>query len=239
MEKAMQDRISQTAPRATSEADSTGAKRQEGLISETLEWCCELFGTSRARMIRPLEAGRWVVYTRQREALMTHAADYAEIAMAYTVGLSRQPLAVTKPRVSHADGTNLRPIALTGYLGIPVVCQDRLVGVVELSGEIRPDMDMALHNAVPRLQSIAERLTFDPALARPVAISRDSIIELSSSIWTSGEIVLTEDDMVLLATIDGPMALADAARTAELPDERAAEIAASLASRGLIAVQPL
>lgn len=224
----------QAPPRGTTDGDST--KRQEALISETLSWCCERFGTPRARLVRPVDGGRWIVYTRQRDTLITHAADYAEIAMAYTVGLGRQPLVVTKPRVSHADGSNLRPIALTGYLGIPMICQDRLIGVVELSGEIRPDMERALFSAIPHLQSTAERLIFDPSYTRRATITRDSTIALSSAIWTTIEITLTDEDMRLLSIIDGSITIADAARAAELDDDRAVELAVSLVERGLIDV---
>lgn len=231
--------MQETGTRSSPRGSSTGAsvKRHESLISETLTWCCDLFGTTRARLVRPMDGGRWVVYTLQHDSLIMHAADYAEIAMAYTVGLGRQPLVVTKPRVAHADGTNLRPIALTGYLGIPMICQDRLIGVIELSSEIRPDIEMALSTAIPQLQATSERMVFDPHLHRHAQITRDSTIELNSAVWTAGTVTLAEDDMRFLSTIDGPTILTDAARLAGMDDDRAVELATSLAARGLVAAQ--
>ncbi|HUH06543.1 MAG TPA: GAF domain-containing protein, partial [Egibacteraceae bacterium] len=128
------------------------AHSREEFISETLDWCAELFRSQRARFVRPTESGGWIVYTRQNNVLSTHEADYAEAAMARAVGLGRHPLVVTRPRVTRPGTTDLRPISVSSYLGIPLISQDRLVGVIECAGEARPDIEAALQVALPRLE---------------------------------------------------------------------------------------
>lgn len=219
--------------------DLGSAETQEEFIAQTLAWCAELFGASRARFVRPLESGAWVVYTRQKDAILTHMADEAEIAMAYTVGLGKQPLVVTRPRIARIDGSRLRPIALKSYLGIPIVCQDRLVGVVEFAGEIRPDMEAALYSAAPRLANAGERLLFDPGFQRRrAALTPDTSLTLAGAVWARGDIVINPEEMRLLSAITGPLTLAAIADAAHLDANRAIEIAARLLDRGLLAVQP-
>ncbi|HYI14969.1 MAG TPA: GAF domain-containing protein [Thermomicrobiales bacterium] len=215
--------------------DQDLAETQEEFIAQTLNWCAELFGASRARFIRPLDSGTWIVYTRQNDSVLTHMADQAEIAMAYTVGLSRQPLVVTRPRISKIDGSGLRPIALKSYLGIPIVCQDRLIGVVEFAGDVRPDMESALYSAAPRLANVGQRLLFDPGLRRKRgAITPDTSVALSSGVWARGNIVITPEEMTFLAAITGPMPLATIATAANLDTGRTLTVADELIERGLI-----
>ena len=221
--------------------DQRQAKTQEEFIAQTLEWCSELFGASRARFIRPLESGPWVVYTRQKDkpSVLTHMADQAEIAMAYMVGLGKQPLVVTRPRISNSDGSGLRPIALKSYLGIPIVCQDRLVGVIEFAGDIRPDMESALYSAAPRLANVGERLLFDPALhRRREPVTPDTSVVLAGSVWSRGDVVINPEEMTFLAAIAGQTTIASVTSAANLDPGRAIAIAGELIDRGLIAILP-
>lgn len=210
--------------------------KQEAFISETLAWCAELFHTTRTRFIRPLDAGTWIVYTRQRDSVLTHAADHAEIAMAYTVGLGRQPLFVTRPRISRADGSGLRPIALTSYLGIPVICQDRLVGVIEFAGEIRSDFEIALDEALPKLQSAGQRLLFDPILNARIDVTPETFCTLDAFVWTASSVLLSGDELTFVSQIIGPTTVSDAAAAADMDSNLAVTIASGLAERGLLAV---
>ena len=217
--------------------DQDLAETQEQFIAQTLAWCAELFGATRARFIRPLESGAWIVYTRRKEAesILTHMADQAEIAMAYTVGLSKQPLVVTRPRISKADGSGLRPIALKTYLGIPIVCQDRLIGVVEFAGDVRPDMESALYSAAPRLTNVGERLLFDPGLRRKRgAIAPETAIALAGGVWARGDITLSAEELTFLAAVNGQTTVASAATTANLDPARAVALVDELIERGLL-----
>ena len=233
------DRPSGTTDVIVRSLDAVLWAKQEAFISETLTWCADLFQTTRARFIRPLDVGTWIVYTRQKDTVTTHAADYAEIAMAYTVGLGRQPLAVTRPRISRADGGGLRPIALTSYLGIPVVCQDRLVGVVEFAGEVRADFEMALHEALPRLHSAGQRLLFDPALNARNEVTPETFCTLDAFVWTSNSVSMTGEEFAFVSQIIGPTTVFDAAFAADLDVEIAVGLARGLAERGVLAVHAL
>ncbi len=217
--------------------DQDLAETQEEFIAQTLAWSAELFGAPRARFIRPLESGAWIVYTRQKDSILTHMADYAEIAMAYTVGLSKQPLVVTRPRIARIDGSGLRPIALKSYLGIPIVCQDRLIGVIEFAGDVRPDMDAALYSAAPRLANVGERLLFDPGLQRRRApIAPDTSVTLAGAVWARGDIVLNPEELLFLSVITGPTTVAAITSAANLDPDRAIAMANELIDRGLIVV---
>jgi hypothetical protein len=226
-----------TLDEGTPAFDQSVAATQEEFIAQTLTWCGDLFGASRARFIRPLESGAWIVYTRQQESVLTHMADQAEIAMAYTVGLSRQPLVVTRPRISRLDGSGLRPIALKSYLGIPIICQDRLVGVIEFAGDVRSDIEAALYSASTRLINAGERLIFDPSLRRTQGeLSPETSVVLSGGIWARGDVVISPAEMPFLAAISGPMTLATIATTTGLDTEHIIALAEELIERGLIEV---
>jgi GAF domain-containing protein len=233
------DYVPATLDEAMPAFDQNLAETQEEFIAQTLNWCGELFGASRARFIRPLESGAWIVYTRQQESVLTHMADQAEIAMAYTVGLSRQPLIVTRPRISRIDGSGLRPIALKSYLGIPIVCQDRLVGVIEFAGDVRSDMEAALYSASARLLNAGERLLFDPGLQRhrnePTPEMR---VVLSGGIWARGDVTIHPREMPFLAAISGHSTIAELATATGIGTEQAITIAGELIERGLIEVHP-
>jgi hypothetical protein len=210
--------------------------RQDTFIAETLAWCCDLFGASHARFIRPMDDDQWIVYTRHKQTLITHVADWAEVAMAYTVGLGRHPFIARKPRISLSDGSNLRPIALASYVAIPVICQDRLVGVIEFAGEVRQDIESALASALPRLSEAAERMLFDPALNQRRHATATSRLALDSAIWPAGSVSLTSEELRLLALIDGQRTLNTIADTANVAIDQAVTLASNLAERGLVEV---
>lgn len=215
---------------------SRAARLQDHFIAELLDWCADLFRSNRARFVRPTDTGSWVVYTRQNGSLSTHVADFAEAAMAHTVGLGRQPLIVSRPRVTRVGATDLRPISTGSYLGIPLICQDRLAGVIECAGDARPDIEFVLHSAMPRLDQSGARLLHDPALlARPV-VTPESVCSLTSAFWTTNGVSLTPVDFALLSIIDGSTTLDDAATLLDLDLESACEIAQSLVETGLLAV---
>ncbi len=219
--------------------DQDLAETHEEFIAQTLSWCTEVFQSSRARFIRPIDNGAWVVYTRHKEngSVLAHLADQAEIAMAYTVGLSKQPLVVSRPRISKSDGSGLRPIALKSYLGIPLVCQDRLIGVIEFAGDIRPDMDAALYSASNRLANVSERLLFDPGLRRrKQPITLDTTVILAGGVWSRGNIVIQPEEMRFLAAITHSMSVAAIAETSEIDPDRALSLTNELLERGLLAV---
>jgi GAF domain-containing protein len=217
------------------DVESWGAPTPEAFIERTLAWCCDIFRASRARFVRPLESGAWIVYTRQREALTTHEGDAAEIAMAYTVGLARHPLVAMRPRVSRPNGSEVRPIALHAYVGVPVICQDRLVGVIELAGDVQPDVESALTTARPRLDNFGERLLFDPELWHRPPLEADSACVLDGAARCRGAVTLSAEELRLVAAMSGPTTVADAAAAAELDTERAVAIANGLQTRGIIA----
>lgn len=212
------------------------ARTQEHFIAENLEWCSKQFHSNRARFVRPTDSGGWLVYTLQNGALSTHAADYAEAAMAHTVGLGRHPLLVSRPRISRVGATDLRPISVSSYLGIPLICQDRLAGVIECSGEARSDIEVALHAAMPRLERVGARLLYDPALHGLPAVDPDTICVLSSAIWTAGGVTLTGAELTFLAAIDGASTISAVATSVGLDTEAALTTAQTLIESGLLAV---
>src|SRR5690242_7017014 len=63
------------------------ANSESELVAQTLAWCATLFGVDSARMVRPLAFGRWAVVTWRQDGVLAYAADYAEVSMAWLVGL--------------------------------------------------------------------------------------------------------------------------------------------------------
>lgn len=229
--------------KATDEADAgmAGTQRaahdtrtREHLIAETLVWCAEQFASNRVRFVRPTSSGGWSVHTLRNGSVTTHEADYAEAAMAYTVSLGRHPLLVGWPRVGRVGTNELRPITVHSYLGIPLICQDRLAGVIESAGEARPELEMALLSALPRLEQIGERLLYDPSLVRRAAVDADSVCVLSSASWSNGAVTLTGAQLAFLAAIDGATTVAAAAAAAGIEIEAALAMTRSLIEQGLI-----
>lgn len=213
-----------------------GLSARDAFIADTLDWCSEVFRSNRARFISPTGAGSWIVYTRRDGTLTTHQADYAEAAMARTVGLARHPLVVSRPRVTRPGTTDLRPISVHGYLGIPLICQDRLAGVIECAGEVRPDMEAALLSALPRLEQAGARLLYDPALAERPSVTPETTCDLSSGVWSTGGIDIAPEELAFLAAISGPTTIAAAAEAASLDPITALTLAESLLQRGLLEI---
>jgi hypothetical protein len=209
------------------------------LIGQTLTWLAEQFGTRSARLLRPLASGGWLVTTHRRNGMLTYQADEFEVAMAWMVALGRLPLTVTRPRVTQRDGTGVRPISAKTYLGLPLICQDDLVGVIELAGELQQDPDQMMQQAQARLSSLACRLVHDPELddAEP-ELSLTMRVSLGGGIWCLGDVVLTTDDVRFLSVVQSLTILDDVREQSGLGAEVTLEIARALLRRGLIELQP-
>jgi GAF domain-containing protein len=219
---------------ASGEADP--ASTQEGFIVETLAWCAEVFQARRVRFLRPRDAHGWTVYTRYGDSLSTHEADYAEAAMARTVGLGRQPLVVTRPRVSRPGTDNLRPISVSSYLGIPLICQDQLAGVIECAGGETSAVEAALRSALPHLDLAGQRLLFDPALRGVPEVTAGTQCVLGGGVRLGGTVTLSADELAFVSAIDGATTVAVAAAAASLTVDAARAMATSLIARGLLEV---
>lgn len=223
---------------------ATGLLRRGGtttadqyLVSAMLTWCSQQFGTPRPRFVRLLTEDSWIVQTVVQDKVVVQPADWAEIAMTWTVGLSRRPLRVTRPRVSAVGSDGLRPIAVTNYIGIPVLCRDQLVGVIEMAGQILPDVELALARAEERLSRFAERLIHDASLRAEALITADTECEIAGGLATVDRIVLTPEEWDFVSVLDVPMRLEDLAAKSGIDEERLPEIARSLVRRGLIALR--
>lgn len=202
-----------------------------------LTWCSQQFGTPRPRFVRLLTEDSWIVQTIVQDKIVVQPADWAEIAMTWTVGLSRRPLRVTRPRVSMVGTDGLRPIAVTNYIGIPVLCRDQLVGVIEMAGQILPDVELALARAEERLSRFAERLVHDASLRAEPLMTADTECELAGGFATVDRIVLAPEEWDFVIALDGPMRLADIAERAGIDEDRVSDVARSLVRRGLIAAR--
>lgn len=227
-----------------SRAGTTGLLRRGGttpadqeLVAAMLAWCAQQFGTPRPRFVRLLTEDTWIVQTVVQDKIVVQPADWAEIAMTWTVGLSRRPLRVTRPRVSIVGTDGLRPIAVTNYIGIPVLCRDQLVGVIEMAGQILPDIEPALARAEERLSRFAERLVHDASLRAEPLMTADTECELAGGFATVDRIVLTPEEWDFVIALNGPMRLEDLADRAGIDEERVSEVARSLVRRGLIALR--
>jgi hypothetical protein len=211
---------------------------EQRLIAELLTWCGEAFETGRARFVRRLTDGRWTVHSLLRGALIAQPTDQADVAMAWLVGLSRQPLRAFRPRLTALDGQRIRPIAVTTYLGIPVICQDEFLGVVEMAGNIPADLDGILREAKARFAIFAERLVHDRSLRGEPAIDLNTEIELRGGLGNEALIEFSQEEWRLVSQVHGPSRLGDIASSADLPAEEALAVAHALYHRRLLAVCP-
>ena len=207
------------------------------LILETLRHCAAAFGTDRARFVRQLPGGEWTVHTLQHDAIISHSADRAEIAMAWTVGLSRFPMRVTRPRVTEPDGSGIRPIAVTSYLGIPILCCDQFVGVIELAGTVKGDLERTLDVLGVELTRFGYRLTHDPSIRAEPHIDLDVECRLDGGFWSPNELKLSDDEWTLLAVMGAPASLNNIVPQVPLSEERVMASTRSLASHGLVTVR--
>lgn len=215
----------------------TTSQTEQQIVQATLEWCSEVFGTPRARFVRRYPDGSWMVHSVVQGKLVGQAADRAEIAMAWMVGLTRHPLRVTRPRVTTFDGAGVRPIAVTNYLGIPIICRDEFMGVIEAAGNVKPEADMLLPLAEKRLQAFAERLVHDPALRFDPLVDADTLCELGGGSPNLHTINLTGRELALLDALDGPLRLGDLAAHTGYSVAEVLDIAHGLVSRSLVSLR--
>lgn len=207
------------------------------LILDILTRCATAFGTERARFLRQVHMAGWHVHTMQHGALTTHTADYAEIAMAWMVGLSRFPIRVTRPRVTLPDGSGVRPIAVTSYFGIPVLCQDHFVGVIELAGNVKGDLERTLGLIADDLARFGERMTHDPAARPPALVDLDTECRLDGGCWYAGTVSLDNDQWSVVSALKEPLFVRDLIQQVPLEAERIVDVVHSLTSLGLISVR--
>ena len=202
-----------------------------------LELCSTTFGTERARYIRQLQSGEWQVHSLKSDLVVTHQADYAEIAMAWAVGLSRFPIRVTRPRITDLDGGSVRPIAVTTYFGIPVLCGDHLVGVIELAGNVAGDLLRTLETVAVELERFGNRMIHDPSLRAPQQIDIECECWIDGGCWSHGRIEITSDEWRLLSEIGEPELLSSVADRVDCSDSELIDLVRSLVSRGVVSVR--
>ena len=219
------------------DARHPSVRSESALILETLQKCAATFGTERARFLRHAPGGEWQVHSIQHDALRIHQADYAEIAMAWTVGLSRFPIRVMRPRVTEPDGGSVRPIAVTTYFGIPVLCADHFVGVIELAGNVSGDLVRTLETISDDLQRFGERLIHDPSLRAPQHIDLECECWLDGGCWASGEIWLTGDQWLVLSQLGDPEPLSSIAARLPFGDDELIELVRGLVRLGVVTVR--
>jgi len=215
----------------------SGSQTEQQIIQTTLVWAAEVFATPRARFVRRFPDGIWMVQSIVQGKLVSQPADRAEIAMAWTVGLSRHAVRVTRPRVTTFDGEGVRPIAVTNYLGIPIVCNDEFIGVIEVAGHVKPDVDLLLPVAQNRLSAFGERLLHDPTLRFEPYIDADTICELNAGAFVAGDNALNGRELFFLAALDQPTRLGDMAHSLASSEAEITELARALIGRGLISLR--
>ncbi|HLT18608.1 MAG TPA: hypothetical protein VKZ96_04045 [Thermomicrobiales bacterium] len=206
-------------------------------VAETLDWIAGELGAKRPRFVRLLPSGIWIVQTVVQGKIVAQAADRAEIAMAWTVALGREVYSAARPRVTTFDGSGIRPIAVTSYIGIPVTCQEGIAGVIEAAGELRPDAERNARAAGGRLGEFATRLMFDPGLRAAPRITLETECEISSGLGTPSYGVLSRDEWNFLTNLHGAMTLQELADAAGFDGEQVIDLARALASRGLITLR--
>lgn len=212
--------------------DVTAADQR--LVAETLAWFAGLFGTARARFVRNLEYHGWVVQTLVQGKIVMQAADHAEIAMAWSIALSGGPARMTRPRVAPLDGSSIRPIAVTNYVAAPVICQQRIIGIVEAAGDIRSDAERYLARAEGRLSEFGRQLLFDPQLAHEPIVTDDTAIDLACCAFDT-PIRLTSEEWELAAALDGPTSIESLAEKCGMDLPQTVDVARGLLRRGLVA----
>jgi hypothetical protein len=206
-------------------------------VAETLEWIAGQLGAKRARFVRLLPSGVWIVQTVVQGKIVAQPADRAEIAMAWAASLSREPYSASRPRVTTLDGSGIRPIAVTSYIAIPVLCQEGLAGVIEAAGDLRPDAERIARNASGRLSEFAVRLMFDPGLRAAPRITMDTECEITSGLGSVNHIVLSSHEWTFVSCIRGTMHLSDILDATSFDEETVFELALGLVGRGLITLR--
>jgi hypothetical protein len=206
-------------------------------VAEVLEWIASELGTKRARYVRLLPSGIWIVQTVVQGKIVAQPADRAEIAMAWAVGLSRDIYSASRPRVMTADGDGIRPIAVTTYIAIPVLCQQGLAGVIEAAGELKPSAERIARASIDRLTEFATRLMFDPGLRSEPRIGTDTECDIAAGLNSSSCTHLSPTEWEFVGTLMGPKTLGDIADELEWTEDQAIEMAKQLVARGMITVR--
>lgn len=207
------------------------------IIMDALTQCAAAFGTQRARFMRQSPDGEWVVHRLHQGSVTLHIADQAEVAMAWMVGLSCVPIRATRPRVTQPDGGGTRPISMSGYLGIPILCQNQFAGVIELAGSITDDLERTLDGLSETLTRLGYRLTHDPSIRAAQHVDLDVECGLDGGFWSPNAMMLEPDEWAVLSVMGSPASLREIAGRVSLPDDRLIDVIHALVSRGLVSVR--
>ena len=206
-------------------------------VTDMLVWLSDELGTERARFIRLLPTGVWIVQSLAQGKIVAQPADRAEIAMAWSVALSEEIYSATRPRVTTFDGDGVRPIAVTAYLAIPVLTRDGLAGVIEAAGELKPGAERIARAVRERLVGLASQLTFDPAMKTPPRISMTTECDIAATFSSSRTVSLSDREWDFVYSLIEPKTLGAVAEALNLTEDQAIEMATSLVERGLVALQ--
>lgn len=206
-------------------------------VAETLEWVADQLGTKRARFVRLLPSGVWIVQTVVQGKIVAQPADRAEIAMAWAVGLSRDIYSASRPRVTTADGTGIRPIAVTTYIAIPILCQQGLAGVIEAAGDLTPGAERIARAASERLSEFATRLMFDPGLRSEPRITLDTECDIAAGLNSSSCTQLTAPEWEFIGALMGAKTIAEIVEELGWTEDRTIKMAKELVARGMITVR--
>ncbi len=206
-------------------------------VATTLDWIGEELGAKRPRFVRLLPSGVWIVQTAVQGKIVAQAADRAEIAMAWSVGLSRDIYSASRPRVTTADGQGIRPIAVTTYIAIPVLCQQGVAGIIEAAGELKPGAERIAHAATGRLADFATRLMFDPGLRTEPRITPDTECDVAAGLNSENCNKLSDTEWEFVCTITETKTIAEIAEQLEWPEEQVIGVAKELVGRGMITVR--
>ncbi|CAN5750896.1 hypothetical protein BH23CHL2_BH23CHL2_02160 [soil metagenome] len=206
-------------------------------VAETLEWIAEELGTKRARFVRLLPSGVWVVQTVVQGKIVAQPADRAEIAMAWAVGLSRDIYSASRPRVMTFDGGGIRPIAVTTYIAIPVLCQQGLAGIIEAAGGLKPGAERIARAAGERLADFATRLMFDPGLRSEPRVTLETECDITGGLSSNNFTHLSAVEWDFIDALIHPKKLGEIAEELDWPEQAVLDMARELVARGVITLR--
>lgn len=206
-------------------------------VAETLEWIAGELGTKRARFVRLLPTGVWIVQTVVQGKIVAQPADRAEIAMAWSVGLSRDIYSASRPRVMTFDGGGIRPIAVTTYIAIPVLCQQGIAGVIEAAGDLKPGAERIARGASERLADFATRLMFDPGLRSEPRITMDTECDITAGLSSNNFTHLSAAEWEFVGILVSPKKLGDISEELDWSEQKVINMARELVARGVITLR--
>ncbi len=206
-------------------------------VVETLEWMAKELGTKRARFVRLLPSGIWIVQTVVQGKIVAQPADRAEIAMAWAVSLSRDVYSASRPRIMTIDGGGIRPIAVTTYIAIPVLCQQGLAGIIEAAGALKPGAERIARAAKDRIAEFATRLIFDPGLRSEPRITLETECDIAAGLNSSSCTQLSSREWEFIGTIMEAKKLTEIVDELGWTEQQAIKIAKNLVARGMITVR--